>query len=112
MRRNRITQTRRAIDKAVDAIISRMGTYDIDLEKVGHTGEINVEFRIDDDLYRRVEVADLYLYTEKERELVNLERMIRARLEEAAEAYNRETEADYLERLTSKGRRAYYADIA
>lgn len=112
MRRNRITQARRAIDKAVDALISRMGTYGVDFEAIRDGAEINVELIIDDDLYRRVEVADLYLYSDKERQFSNIEKMVRKRLEEAVEAYNRETESAYMEGLNRGERQRYYAWLA
>lgn len=107
----KISQTRRLIDKSVSAIVSRMGTYDTDFEPLGGA-ELNVEFRTDDDPYRMVELVDVYIASDKERRYSNIEDMIRERLKEAASDVNREMEADYVERLTTRGRRNYYADIA
>lgn len=107
----RIEQIRRAIDNAVDEIISRMGTYDIDLAKIGDA-ELNVELKNEYDPCRRVEVTDVYIISDNERRYENVEGMIRERLEEAASDMNREMEADYVERLTARGKRDYYANIA
>lgn len=112
MRRNRITQARRAIDKAVDALISRMGTYGVDFEAIRDGAEINVEYTIDDDLYRHIELVELYVYSDKERQFSNIEKMVRKRLEEAVEAYNRETESAYMEGLRTGERQRYYAWLA
>lgn len=109
---NRITQARRAIDKAVDALISRMGTYGVDFEAIRDGAEINVEYTIDDDLYRQIELVELYVYSDEESQFSNIEKMVRKRLEEAVEAYNRETESAYMEGLNRGERQRYYAWLA
>lgn len=104
---------RRAIERAVDALISRMGTYDIDVEKIGKSdAEINVEMRIEDDVYRQISVVSIYIYRDNERIYKNIEQYVLERLEKAAEDYNRNTEADYIEGLTKRQRRDYYAWMA
>lgn len=108
----KITQTRRRIDDAVEAIISRMGTYDSDFEPIDDENELDVEFRIIDDPFRTVKLIDVHIISDNERRHGNIERMIRERLKDAASEMNSETEADYVERLTARGRRNYYADIA
>lgn len=107
-----VRRVRRQIDDAVDAVISRMGTYDIDNEAINDGAELNVEFRIDDDLYRSVEVTSLYICSDKERVYKNIEAMIMARLQEAATVINREAECDFIEGMTKRQKKEYYAAIA
>lgn len=107
--RERIKQGRKLIDKVVDAVASRMGTYDFDHEEINDDAEVNVEYRVEYEPYLRVTLVDLYIYSSKEREYKNIERVIRERLEQAAEKLNGIMETDYIEGLTTKKRRDYYA---
>ena len=107
-----IRTIRKQIEHAINSIISRMGTYEGDCEAINEVAELNVDMEVMDDLFRVVKIVNVAIITDNERVYSNLEKMIRLRLEEAAEGINREAEADYVERLSSRQRRNYYADIA
>lgn len=102
----------RLIDKAVDALVSRMGTYDFDHEVLGEDAEVDVVLRVDDEPFRMVEVVDVYVIAGNERDYSNIERLIRGRLMKAARKMNESMEAEYIEGLSKRQRRDYYAEIA
>lgn len=108
---NKITQTRRLIDKAVKAISERLGKFDVDFEPMG-SHELNIQVRVEEDLYQRIELVDVWIVSDNEREHVNICDMIRKMLEEAVTEYNAEAETDYIERLSKRGRKEYYAWMA
>lgn len=105
----RIRQTRNMIEKCVRRICERMGEGEGDLEPLGEGREVEVTYRVEEDLFTRVEVVDVWIYSEAEREYKNVGQLMMRRLQEAAEAFNSEQESLYLERLTTRGRRDYYA---
>lgn len=102
---------RKGISNAVRSLIGRLGEYLIDNEPIGE-GEINVCYEIEDDYYQRVRVTDVWIYSPMGRTYENIVAMVMSEIRQAVAERNREMEADFLERLTVKERKNYYADIA
>lgn len=109
----RIEQMRRQIDKAIEAVCSRIGEYVLDTEKIGEDYELNVSFSVDPNYWGRVTLLDAWIYTpNSDREYKNVGEMLMQRIGEAVEQYNEDMEANYVDGLTVSARRNYYADIA
>lgn len=102
-------EVRRLIDRAYKAIVSRLGTYSDDNEPITETAELNVEIAIRDDLFRSLELKDVYIICDSERNHKNVEKMLHERLSAEIECYNSESEALYIESLDVRGQRDYFA---
>lgn len=110
MKRNKVTEARNEIERAVKRLIKNIGHDVVDeVEMTKYKTTIEVEYDIKDDLYREVEVMNVFVVRENEHDCPRLEDMIRKKLEEECEAYNRESEEYYCEGLSRRARRDYYA---
>lgn len=110
MKRNKVTEARNEIARAVRKLENHIGQDTVDeVEMEKYKTTIEVEYDIKDDLYREVEVMNVFVVRDNEHECPRLEDMIRQKLEEECDAYNRESEEYYCEGLSRRARRDYYA---
>jgi GTP cyclohydrolase I len=110
MKRNKVTEARNEIERAVKRLINNIGQDTVDeVEMEKYKTTIEVEYTIKDDLFREVEVMNVFVVRDNEHLCPRLQEMIKKKLEVECDAYNRESEEYYCEGLSRKGRRDYYA---
>lgn len=107
-RRNKITQVRNEIAKAIECMVHRARHNSCDEELLERFGVlIQVEYDVNDDFYRRVEINDIDVTGEK-RSYPNIEEMIFEKLGKRLNEMNKENEVDFIEGLSPSEKREVY----
>lgn len=108
-RRNKITQVRNEIAKAIERMAYRARHNSCDEELLERFGVlIQVEYDVMDDFYRRVEIVDIDVTGEK-RSYPNIAEKICEELGKRLREMNEENEADFIEGLSPSERKEVYA---
>lgn len=107
-RRNKITQVRNEIARAIERMAYRARHNSCDEELLERFGAlIQVEYDVMDDFYRRVEIIDIDVTGEK-RSYPNIAEMICGELGKKLNEMNDENEADFIEGLSPSERKEVY----
>lgn len=107
-RRNKITQVRNEIAKAIDRLSDRARYNDCDEELLDRFGvSIQVEYDVTDDFYRRVEISDVDVSGDK-RSYPNIAEDVCMVLGKRLDEMNNENESDFLESLSPSERREVF----
>lgn len=108
-KRNKITQMRNEIAKAIERLVQRARHNSCDEEILERFGVlIQVEYDVVDDFYRRVEIIDIKVSGEK-KGYPNIAEMISEKLGKKLSEMNEENEVDFIEGLSPSERKEVYA---
>lgn len=107
-KRNKITQVRNEIMRAIEQMAQRACQNSSDEELLERFGVlIQVEYDVMDDFYRRVEITDIEVSGEK-RSYPNIAEMICEILGKKLNEMNEENETDFIENLSPSEKREVY----
>lgn len=107
-KRNKITQVRNEIMKAIERMAQRARYNSCDEELLERFGVlIQVEYDVMDDFYRRVEITDIEVSGEK-KSYPNIAEMICEMFGKKLNEMNEENETDFIENLSPSERREVY----